>query len=429
MSSVIDFNFIREEASQKDRLDPLAKFREEFIFPKLAAESGVGTGTHEVVYLAGNSLGLQPRHAKKYILQELEDWGKFGVEGHLHARNPWLPYHEDLTPLVARLVGALPSEVVVMNSLTVNLHLLMASFYQPTPTRYKIMIEGGAFPSDQYAVKSQIDFHGFDPKDSLIELVPRTGEDNLRREDILESIKKNGASLALVLIGNVNYRTGQAFHMKEIVEAAHKAGAFVGFDLAHGAGNLKLELHDDGADFAAWCSYKYLNAGPGAIAGAFVHERHAYNKKLPRFAGWWGHNKKTRFAMGSEFDVLAGAEGWQLSNPPIFQLAALKASLELFDAAGMTALRNKADNLTCFMEGILKKFPQVSQVTPSQLTDRGTQLSLRIKVQGKELLQNLIEKGVVCDFREPDIIRIAPVPLYTKFEDLVRFAEVLNQCL
>src|SRR5215471_7793764 len=334
-------------ARAADETDPLRSYRQQFRMPTHQGQ--------ECIYLAGNSLGLQPKKVKEYIDEELADWAQMGVEGHFAARHPWLPYHENLTDMTARLVGARPIEVVVMNTLTVNLHLMMVSFYRPRRERYKILVEKNAFPSDQYAVASQAQFHGFDPSVAVVELVPRSEELTLRTEDIIDLIDRQGQAIALVMLGNVNYLTGQAFDMAAITEAAHAKGCLVGFNLAHGAGNLKLNLHDCNVDFAVWCSYKYLNAGPGSLAGCFVHERHAYEFDLPRFAGWWGHNKQTRFVMGPHFDPIAGAEGWQLSNPPIFPLAALRASLELFDAATMDALRSKSERLTGYLEFLLDR--------------------------------------------------------------------------
>jgi kynureninase len=413
-----------EFARAEDRTDPLAAFRERFLLPK-------GPDGGPAVYLAGNSLGLQPKRAREYVLQELDDWAAFGVEGHFHARNPWMPYHEKLTEMTARLVGARPVEVVVMNTLTVNLHLMMVSFYRPTRERFKILIEAGAFPSDQYAVASQARFHGLDPKSAIVELRPRAGEATLRSEDILETITREGKSLALVLLGNVNYLTGQAFDMALITRVAHRQGARVGFDLAHGAGNLRIALHDAGPDFAVWCSYKYLNAGPGGLSGCFVHERHAADPSLPRFSGWWGHDKTTRFRMGPEFKAIPGAEGWQLSNPPILQLAALRASLELFDEAGMQAIRDKGDRLTGFLEFLLDRIPgrPARIITPRDPCSRGSQLSLRVAGDPRGLLGNLAHAGVICDFREPDIIRAAPAPLYNRFEDVWTFAQILSNTL
>ncbi len=433
-----------------DPADAFRHFRDRFHIPKAADGS-------DAIYFTGNSLGLQPKTAREYINAELDDWARLGVEGHLHAKHPWLPYHEFVTASLARLVGAKPIEVVAMNSLTVNLHLLMVSFYRPTNERYKIVIEKGAFPSDQYAVESQLHYHGFGipplggsfPSDSagerkpakagtpnsgtpnIIELAPRDGETYLRTEDILETIDREGDQIALILLGGVNYYTGQAFDMQAITEAGHRKGCVVGFDLAHAAGNLELKLHDWDVDFAAWCSYKYLNAGPGGIAGIFVHARHAHSFDLPRFAGWWGHDKETRFLMGPEFRPLAGAEGWQLSNPPIFQLAALRASLEIFDEATMPALREKSEKLTAYLEQLLARIEndRISVITPDDPAQRGCQLSIRVKNADKSLFDAITERGVVADWREPDVIRVAPVPLYNTFDDVDRFAKILSECI
>lgn len=407
-----------------DAGDPLRGFREHFHFPE--AKNGI-----EPIYFTGNSLGLMPKKAREYVNDELEDWARLAVEGHLHARHPWLPYHEFLTEQMARVIGAKPIETVVMNSLTVNLHLLMVSFYQPTQERNKIVIEKGAFPSDRYAVESQIRFHGFDPGVSLIEIKARPGESILRTEDIVERIEKECDAVALVMFGGVNYYTGQAFEMREITAAAHRVGAYAGFDLAHAAGNISLEMHDWDADFAAWCSYKYLNGGPGAVAGAFVHERHADCPDMPRFAGWWGHDKATRFQMGPDFVPLAGAEGWQVSNPPILQMAALRASLEIFDEAGIPALVDKSRRLTGYLEVRLDGLgdPRIEIITPPDEAQRGCQLSIRVKNGDRGLHQRLVEHGVSADWREPDVIRVAPVPLYNSFKDVDRFIDVLKNNL
>ncbi|NUO82039.1 kynureninase [candidate division KSB1 bacterium] len=406
-------------AREMDAADPLASYRERFLFPK--KRDG-----QECLYFCGNSLGLQPRTAQAYIEQELRDWAELGVEGHFHAQHPWLSYHEFLTEQTARLVGALPQEVVAMNSLTVNLHLLMLSFYRPTHERHKILIEAHAFPSDQYAVQSQLEFHGYDPRTALLEMPPREGEYDLRTEDIEAFIAREGKSIALIMLGGVNYATGQAFDMKRITAAGHAQGCVVGFDLAHAAGNLILALHDWEVDFAVWCSYKYLNAGPGGIAGCFVHERHGRNFDLPRLAGWWGHNKQTRFLMGPEFEALPGAEGWQLSNPPIFQLAALRAAMDIFDEVGMTALRAKSVLLTGYLEYLLMREParNFTIITPRDPEQRGAQLSLRMHKNGKTILQRLLGQNVICDWREPDLIRVAPAPLYNSFEEVYRFTEI-----
>jgi kynureninase len=332
---------------------------------------------------------------------------------------------------MARVVGALPIETVVMNSLTVNLHLMMVSFYRPTRERYKIVIEKGAFPSDRYAFLSQIHFHGFHPAGALVEITPRDGESTLRTEDIIERIEKEGDSVALVLLGGVNYYTGQAFDMDAITKAGHKVGAVVGFDLAHAAGNLELHLHDWDVDFAVWCSYKYLNAGPGAVAGAFVHERHARAFELPRFAGWWGHDKETRFLMGPDFRPIPGAEGWQISNPPILQMAALRASLEIFDEAGMRELRKKSEKLTAYLEFLIDGIgdDRITIITPRDPAQRGCQLSIRVRDADRSLFERLVEAGISVDWREPDCIRAAPVPLYNSFSDVLRLSQLLRSCL
>jgi len=396
-------------ARRLDAEDPLAGFREEFHVPS--------------IYLCGNSLGLAPRSARAFVEEELEAWERLGVEGHFRGNHPWMPYHRLLREPMARVVGALPSEVVVMNSLSVNLHLLMASFYRPTADRYKILIEAGAFPSDRYAVSSQASFHGFDPGEAILE------RDD---DDLFSCIEEEGQSIALILIGNVNYATGRAFDVAAIAEAGHEKGCRVGFDLAHGAGNLLLDLHDAGPDFAVWCSYKYLNGGPGAVAGAFVHERHARDRTLPRLAGWWGHDEATRFEMGPVFRPMEGAEGWQLSNPPILQMAALRASLDIFDRAGMKALREKSERLAGYLEWLLE--PLAARgfriLTPRTKEERGAQLSLRILGgRGRDVLTRLTNEGVVCDFREPDILRVAPVPLYNRFLDVYRFVQLLEEVL
>jgi kynureninase len=407
-----------EFAATLDARDPLAHFRQRFCIPK--TKSGA-----ECIYLCGHSLGLQPKSVRDVLDQELRDWADLGVEGHFHAKSPWMPYHRLLAEQTAALVGAMPVEVVVMNSLTVNLHLTMASFYRPTARRHKILIELGAFPSDQYAVKSQIRFHGYDPESSLIELTPRESESCLRDEDIQELIEREGESIALILLGGVNYATGQAFNLPEITRAGHRKGCVVAFDLAHAAGNIPLRLHDWGPDFAVWCSYKYLNGGPGCVAGCFVHERHARSWDLPRYAGWWGHDEKVRFQMGANFQPMAGADGWQLSNPPILALAPLRASMDIFSEAGMDRLRVKSVSLTAYMEFLLQQrgLDKFSIVTPSEKGRRGAQLSLRIAQKGRAFCEKLAEEGLIGDWREPDTFRVAAVPLYNTFQDVWRFAE------
>lgn len=404
----------RARARSLDREDPLRGWRGRFLLPKGR------------IYLCGNSLGLQPKTAKAYVEQELSDWARLGVEGHHRAKHPWLPYHEFLTDSTARLVGAQKNEVVVMNTLTVNLHLMLTTFYRPTPERFKILIEKDAFPSDRYAVGSHAKLHGYAPDRAIIEARPRAGESAIRPDDLMSLIDREGSSVALILLGNVNYLTGQAFDMAEIARAGHAKGCFAAFDLAHGAGNLDVELHDSQVDFAVWCGYKYLNGGPGALAGCFIHERHATNPSLPRLEGWWGTNKKERFLMKPIFDPIPTAEAWQLSNPPILQLASLRASMEIFDRAGMPALRMKSGKLTAYLESLLKRLPEgvCTIVTPA---DRGCQLSLRINEDHERLRRRLAAGGVVYDFREPDIIRVAPVPLYNSFEDVYEFARILAE--
>jgi kynureninase len=402
-----------EFAQASDRQDELSSLREQFLFPKL-------NDGESCVYLVGNSLGLQPKLAQKYIQQELEDWQRFGVEGHTQARHPWLPYHENVTAAMARVVGAKPKEVVVMNTLTVNLHLMMVSFYRPTSERYKILIEKNAFPSDQYAVASQARFHGYDPEVAVI-----------ATDDFFEALREHKDEIALVLIGDVNYLSGEAFDIAAITKQAHAAGAFVGVDLAHGAGNLLLELHSWGPDFAVWCSYKYLNSGPGALAGCFVHERHLGQKNIPRFEGWWGQNKQRRFLMEPTFDPIPTVEAWQLSNPPIFQLAAIRASLEIFDAATMPRLREKSVRLTGYLDYLLDQLPKgfCEVITPRESQRRGAQLSLRFKDHPRKIMEQLHRSGIMVDFREPNIIRAAPAPLYCRYQDVYQFALVLREHL
>jgi len=416
------FKTDRSFAAEMDAKDPLAKYRDQFHIPKQ-------NHGQDCIYLCGNSLGLAPKTAKAYVEQELEDWAKLGVEGHFQARNPWKPYHEFLTEQSARLVGAKPVEVVVMNTLTVNLHLMMVSFYRPTPTKHKIVIEANAFPSDQYAMQSQIKYHNLDPGTSLVALSPRQGETTLRTQDIESFIEKEGDSIALIMLGGVNYYTGQAFEMERITKAGHAKNCIVGFDLAHAAGNLVLNLHDWHVDFAVWCSYKYLNGSPGCVAGCFVHESHANSFELPRFAGWWGQNKETRFQMGPDFDAIPGAEGWQLSNPPILPMAALRASMDIFDEVGMQRLRAKSEQLTCYLEFLLDQIQStdINILTPRDTSQRGCQLSIRVKQKGKSLYEKLKQHGVFCDWRQPDVIRVAPVPLYNTFEDVYNFGQIFSE--
>jgi len=385
--------------------------------------------TTNSIYLCGNSLGLQPKAIRQALLHELDQWAEHGVEGHFRGDLPWMHYHKFLTQQTARLVGALPHEVVVMNTLTVNLHLMMASFYRPTPTRFKIVMEAGAFPSDQYAMESQVRWHGLDPEKAIVEVAPRAGEDILRTEDILDILEHEGDSVALVMFGGVNYYTGQFYELGKIAAAGHGIGAKVGFDLAHAAGNLPLQLHDWGPDFAVWCSYKYLNSGPGGPSGAFVHERHANSPELPRFAGWWGHDEAERFKMKKGFRPMQGAEGWQLSNAQIFSFAAHKASLDIFDAAGIENLRVKSLQLTAFMEQVLKEANGSRNlfkiITPGDPKQRGCQLSLLTDHRGKALFDFLAANGVMADWREPNVIRFAPVPLYNSFEDVWQMGQLV----
>lgn len=411
-------------AIQQDKEDALAPLREAFHIPKTKEGK-------EWLYFTGNSLGLQPKLTEKYIQQELNDWANYGVEGHFEGDTPWLPYHEFLTEKMAAIVGAKPLEVVVMNTLTTNLHLLMVSFYQPTKKKFKIVIESDAFPSDRYAVESQLRFHGFDPEEGLVEWSPRAGEELLRIEDLESIMQEQGDEIALLLIGGVNYYTGQYLNLKAIADIGHQHGCMVGIDLAHGAGNISPELHESGVDFAAWCTYKYLNSGPGSLAGLFVHERHAHNRDLPRFSGWWNHNKATRFNMRQPFDVMPGAEGWQLSNPPILSMAAIRASLEVFDQVGMAALREKSEKLTGYFEYLINQIDtdRIKIITPSDPRQRGCQLSIQVKDADKSLHNALMEHHVITDWREPDVIRCAPVPLYNSFQDVYHMVEILRKLL
>ena len=413
-----------EYAKQQDQNDPLASYRNQFHIPK--DKEG-----NNWLYFTGNSLGLQPKSTKTYINQELEDWANLGVEGHFEAKNPWMPYHEYLTNSMAKIVGAKPIEVVIMNTLKTNLHLLMVSFYQPTKTKYKIVIESDAFPSDRYAVQTQLEFHGFDANEGLIEWKPRQGEELIRIEDLENILEDQGDEIALLLIGGVNYYTGQYLDLKRIAQLGHSKNCMVGIDLAHGAGNIQPELHDSGVDFAAWCTYKYLNSGPGSLAGLFVHEKHAHNKDLKRFAGWWSHNKSTRFNMRQPLDVIPGAEGWQLSNPPILSMAAIRASLDMFDEVGMDALRKKSIKLTGYLEFLINELnnDKINIITPSNPKERGCQLSIQVIDADKSLHQKLSDAHIITDWREPDVIRCAPTPFYNTFEDVYKMVEKLNEIL
>jgi len=379
------------------------------------------------IYLCGNSLGLQPKKVKEYVNEELDDWASMGVEGHVHARHPWLPYHEFLTKSMAQLVGANQSEVVVMNSLTVNLHLLMASFYRPDKKRFKILIESDAFPSDRYAVASQALWHGYDPADSIILWKPEKGEYTLRTEALKAILEKEGEQIALVLLGGVNYYTGQYFNIPEITALGHQYGIMMGWDLAHAAGNVDLNLHQWNVDFAAWCSYKYLNSGPGSLGSIFIHDQHGQDLSVPRLSGWWGHNKETRFRMRDDFDPLPGAEGWQLSNPPILPLAAMRASMEIFDEAGMKEFRSISKQNAQKLFDAVSSVPGLNIITPSDPDQRGCQLSLVFNQNGRQVFDRLTKAGVIADWREPDVIRVAPVPMYNTTEDIDRFISILSQ--
>ncbi len=411
-------------ALQQDQNDELKSYKKQFHIPK-------NPEGKEVIYMTGNSLGLQPKQTKTYVDQELQDWANLGVEGHVHAKNPWLSYHEFLNESMAKIVGAKPMEVVVMNTLTANLHFMMVSFYQPTKRRFKILIESDAFPSDKYAVESQLRHHGFDDKAGLILWNPRKNKELLNYDDLESILETQGNKIALILIGGVNYYTGQFFDLKRITQLGHKYGCLVGFDCAHGAGNVKLNLHDSGADFAVWCTYKYLNSGPGSLGGCFVHKRHAYRKDLNRFTGWWSHNKQTRFNMRKEFDQLPGAEGWQLSNPPILSMAAIRASLDVFNEVGMEKLTKKSKKLTGYFEFLLKALGEdvIRIITPENPEERGCQLSIQVKNADKTLHRKLTESGVISDWREPDVIRCAPTPFYNSFEDVYRLVEKLKTIL
>ncbi|MEM1318725.1 MAG: kynureninase [Bacteroidota bacterium] len=422
MNTITDYQNSLDFARQLDQEDPLRHWREQFHIPQHEGRN--------CLYLCGNSLGLQPKGVAAALNAELEQWKTYGVEGHFKGELPWMYYHKFVGPQSARLVGAQPEEVVVMNTLTTNLHLLMVSFYRPNSSRFKIIMEAGAFPSDQYAVESQVRFHGFAPEQAIVEIAPRKGEETLRTGDILAAIEEHGEQTALVLFGGVNYYTGQFFNLPAITAAARQAGACVGFDLAHTAGNLPLRLHDWGVDFAVWCSYKYLNSGPGGPSGAFVHERHAERSELPRFAGWWGHDEENRFLMRKGFVPMKGAAGWQLSNAQIFSFAAHKVSLDMFDEAGMEALREKSVQLTSYMEflihGLNQRGHQYNVITPSDTSQRGCQLSILTGPGGRKLYDRLTAAGVVCDWREPNVIRVAPVPMYNTFEEVYRFVAMLD---
>ncbi len=424
---MLDYQATNDWARARDVTDPLSAFRDEFLIPPHA---GHNMRPEDSVYFCGNSLGLQPRGVRAAVDAELDYWGQLGVEGHFKGRLPWMDYHEFVRDDLAAVVGALPSEVVAMNTLGVNLHLMMVSFYRPTVERNAILVEAGAFPTDRYAVESQIRFHGFDPANALIEVEADEAHGTLSMDAIERALAAHGSRIALVMLPGVQYRNGQAFDLKAITVLAHRHGCVVGFDLAHAIGNLPLQLHDSNADFAIWCSYKYLNAGPGAVGGMFVHERHA-TAALPRFAGWWGHDKSTRFLMPREFQATAGADGWQLSNPPILALAPLRVSLEVFRRAGMAAISKKSRQLTGYLEWLVHtQLAGVLEVaTPADPDRRGAQLSIRViagRNQGRALFEYLLAHGFIIDWREPDVIRVAPVPLYNQFADCLAFVEAVR---
>ena len=407
-------------AQAQDRVDTLYSFRERFFFPQHEGE--------DVAYFCGNSLGLQPKSVSYLMDKELRDWARYGVEGHFNAAYPWFSYHHFFAERLAKIVGAQKDEVVAMNTLSVNLHLLMISFYRPQGKRYKILMEAGAFPSDMYAVETQVRMHGYDPEDAIIEITPAEGSHQIEDIDIINAIKEAGDSLALVMIGGVNYYTGQFFDLHEITKAAHSVGAYAGFDLAHAVGNIPLHLHDWNVDFACWCSYKYLNSGPGGVGGAFVNERLGNDPTIFRLAGWWGNDEKTRFKMQKGFVPQKGAASWQMSNAPVFNMVAHNASLDIFEKAGIIALREKSEQLTGYMEFLLKEITHLpfEIITPSEPSRRGCQLSMLFHERGREVFDALTKNGVVADWREPNVIRIAPVPLYNTFEDCFRFYEVLT---
>jgi len=417
----MQLNLSAECAKALDATDKLSLFRNKFHIPK--------HNNSDVAYFCGNSLGLQPKITAQYIMQDLFDWQNYGVEGHFLAKNPWVSYHEILTDKAAMIVGAKPIEVVMMNQLTSNLHFLMVSFYRPTKKKYKILTEAKAFPSDQYAVESQVKFHGFDPQDAIIEIQPDEGTNYISNKKIIDAIISNKDELALVFIGGVNYYTGQVFDMKTIAECCNKNNITIGFDLAHAAGNVKLNLHDWDVDFAAWCTYKYLNSGPGSVGGVFVHEKHATNFDLPRLTGWWGHDKSSRFKMDKTFIPMEGAEGWQLSNAPVLSMAAHNAALDVFTEAGIDNLIEKSKAMHNYLRFLIADViveRNLEIITPEKKEEHGCQLSIFAKSNGKKLFDYLTEHGVVTDWREPDVIRMAPVPLYNSFYDIWRLYEVLK---
>ena len=420
----MEFQNTREFAKSLDAQDPLAPYTNQFIFPKVKGK--------QVIYFTGNSLGLQPKNARKFVDDIMDDWANLAVEGHFHSEKPWWDYHERFQEKLAPIVGAKPEEITVMNTLTVNLHLLMVSFYRPTAKRYKIICEEKAFPSDQYMIASQVKFHDLDPEKAIVEVKKRPGEHCFRTEDILQKIEETGDELALVLMGGVNYYSGQVLDMKTVTKAGHQAGAIVGWDLAHAAGNIELKLHEWQVDFAAWCSYKYMNSGPGNASGCFINEKYLGQKDIPRFEGWWGHNKERRFLMEPEFQPEPDANAWQISNAPVLALAPYLASLELFEKVGMKALIEKRNKIVAYLEFIFQEIDKEVDssfeiITPSSQQERGTQLSVFLHGEGKELFNYLMENGVITDWREPNVIRLAPAPFYSSFEDMYEFGQILKR--
>jgi kynureninase len=425
-SRLTDYTYSAEWAAEQDRQDPLGSFRDRFIFPKVDGK--------EAIYFCGNSLGLQPKSTREYLNRELKKWAEFAVDGHFYAEEPWYTYHKHLTKPLANLVGAQENEVVAMNNLSTNLHLMFVSFYRPTATRNKIIMEAGAFPSDMYALESQAKHHGFNPDEVIIEVKPRRGEQLIRHEDILAAIEEAGDSLAMVIFGGLQYYTGQVFNMEDITAAAHKVGAYCGFDLAHAIGNVPLKLHQWNVDFAVWCTYKYLNSGPGSVGGAYVHQKHGLDPNFPRFAGWWGYNEEKRFQMTKGFDPVPGAEGWMLANSNILPLAAQRASLDMFEEAGFARLREKSLKLTGYLEWILCEAigchdMGLDIISPSNPEERGCQLSLYVNRGGKQVFEQISLAGVIGDWREPNVIRIAPTPMYNSFTDVYRFGQILEHAL
>jgi len=420
----MQFKNTLEYARELDSQDKISSYRNQFIFPQHEGKN--------VIYFTGNSLGLQPKSAKKYVDEIMTDWANLAVEGHFYGEKPWWDYHERFSEKLAKVVGAKPAEVTVMNTLTVNLHLLMVSFYRPKGKRYKIICEEKAFPSDQYMISSQVRFHGYDPKDAIVEIKRREGENNFRTDDITAKIHEVGEECALVLIGGVNYYTGQVLEMEKITKAGHGIGAFVGWDLAHATGNIELKLNEWNVDFAAWCSYKYMNSGPGNASGCFINEKYHNKKDIPRFEGWWGHNKKRRFLMEPEFQPECGADAWQISNAPVLALAPYLASLEMFDEVGMPALIEKRNKIVAYLEFVLHEIDKEVDssfeiITPAKQEERGTQLSVFLHGEGRELFNYLMENGVITDWREPNVIRLAPAPFYCSFEDMYRFGQILKR--